>query len=86
VRRRCFKARTVVVWGAEMSSSRSGWDVEKRIVRWRGGGRGCDDEAWEVMMMALLEEMEVKELAKKQRKSRTVEACGCDKEIEIGFY
>lgn len=53
VRRRCLRARTVVVWGEGMSSSRSGKDVVKRIVRWRGGGRGWDDEAWEVMMRAL---------------------------------
>jgi len=45
VRRRCLRAKTVVVWGEGMSSSRSGSAVVKRIVRWRGGGRGCDDEA-----------------------------------------
>lgn len=41
LRRRCLRERTVVECGLGMSRSRSGMEVEKRMVRRRGaGGRG----------------------------------------------
>lgn len=48
VRRRCLSERTVVVDGDETSRSRSGMEVEKRMVRRRGRGCLVDVEAFMV--------------------------------------
>ena len=61
VRRWCLRERTVVVSGEEMSMSRSGWELEKRMVSGKvvdeeegGTPRGVEDEDEEDVMAGVM--------------------------------